>query len=1067
MPTLSIRWLRYGPESAQLSKRMKIAVLTNELVELTNNSRHLLSGEAREQREAQIKAKEAQLINYRHDLDILRGRRSSNGTLSSGTQERIGNADGRADAGAVSEGRVGSSEGTANDSTGARALSGSGQSVSGENVQSESGRVELPSGQFIEDGQVLYDSDSSENTDNLTSEEKAILEAAKKAGAERVVFVYSSAIKTPGGGTLAGYENRINGKHTIVLNTNTDLRNGTHEVRHVSMERLQELSQAASKKAGYGLTVREAYAVNFVNEVFKGREKLLEQLEAYYAEKNKGAFKNRTEDAFLAYIYEEIFCDLTSPDGLDRMSMIEGASVISPEEMKELHTLAMAYLNASGLQEYIDAGGKNKKGTSVSFAAFNNARAKVGQTTETKADTSKTQETKKEEKKKPTIPSKKQTEEKQKAKEEAKVQEQKAREFFVFLQQQSENYDILPFLNGASDSMLQYIAGLTGTTDAEKTVIRAVKNELAKRQTTDNTTEETPEEQNDNTNLSDEEILERIAFIQHEILDDDSVSDTKKNLAREAIRLLQEEYDNRQKAKQTSAKPADIKTEENLRATDNKNPNTDKNGVSYIEKRKWTDTIQNPAKGDKETKTINRAKFVARAMSGDMNLLPNLGYYNPLSAAEANDLFDEIRADERSKKKDNKHGRNSVITEADEVEQQARYSVLDAEHNGWAPVFYSQMQRAINEWTTNSGKEIPGKLGANQVISWLKGKGVKNEEIKWSGIEQFLEGKKSVTRDELLQFMAGNELNIETKLIQNTPSKTVWTYLDKESRSTKEVNDPDDALPIARAEAVKDGIDPTTVYFDIARNEFVGAMPNGMEYPILSLHTRLKLSRTQTRWQGYTLPGNSNYREILFKIPTSAYSNEGLDNHWGAIGEDEGVIAHARVDDMLDEDGNNVLFVEEIQSDWHNAGAKKLGTEPIGFNPNKSYNAPATYRTLNRALDNVRDDMIKQGKKVSKIADRIFKEVSDSYPEEARFITFFTSSNTIGRYLRGFISSPLELSPKQGKRGFEDLITLKEKIDNRQFEDVCIEYVRECVLRLSCQRLASGDVELLTPIMNT
>ena len=610
--------------------------------------------------------------------------------------------------------------------------------------------------------------------------------------------------------------------------------------------------------------------------------------------------------------------------------MIEGVSVISPEEMKELHTLAMAYLNASGLQEYIDAGGKNKKGTSVSFAAFNNARAKAGQTTETKADTSKTQETKKkEEKKKPTIPSKKQTEEKQKAKEEAKIQEQKAREFFVFLQQQSENYDILPFLNGASDYALQYIAGLEGTTDAEKTVIRAAKNELAKRQTTDTTEKE---DQRGAHELSDEELLERIDSLNKDVINNDSVPEDAKATAREAIQILQEEYDKRQKAK--PVKPADIKTEENLRATDNKNPNTDKNGVSYIEKRKWTDTIQNPAKGDKETKTITRAKFVARAMSGDMNLLPNLGYYNPLTAAEANDLFDEIRADERSKKKDNKQGRNSVITEADEVEQQARYSVLDAEHNGWAPVFYSQMQRTIDEWTTNSGKEIPGKLGANQVISWLKGKGVKKEEIKWSGIEQFLEGKKSVTRTELLQFMAENDLQIETKVsdpfsqydrirnlnpnISNIPEEgfdetyAVYSFLEE--------NMPD----------IYEGYEVDGEYNKGVMSFYAVSEDGDEKIHLLDYVEDYGMTDyTDTaRWANdhYNLFGGVNYREVLFSLPKSSYTNDSMKTHWGKNAE--GIIAHARIDDMSTEyvpfsgKQGKVLFIEEIQSDWHNRLAK-------------------------------------------------------------------------------------------------------------------------------------------------
>ena len=77
-----------------------------------------------------------------------------------------------------------------------------------------------------------------------------------------------------------------------------------------------------------------------------------------------------------------------------------------------------------------------------------------------------------------------------------------------------------------------------------------------------------------------------------------------------------------------------------------------------------------------------------------------------------------------------------------------------------APTFYSQM-----------GKTIDGikqdKIGANSVVSYLTGRGVKAEEIKWSGIETFLEGKKSVTKAELQEFVAGSMLDIGVKTIQD------------------------------------------------------------------------------------------------------------------------------------------------------------------------------------------------------------------------------------------------------------------------------------------------------------
>ena len=70
------------------------------------------------------------------------------------------------------------------------------------------------------------------------------------------------------------------------------------------------------------------------------------------------------------------------------------------------------------------------------------------------------------------------------------------------------------------------------------------------------------------------------------------------------------------------------------------------------------------------------------------------------------------------------------------------------------------------------------------------------------------------------------------------------------------------------------------------------------------------------RWSDYKLPHGENYREILFTLPGSEYTNRAMSAHWGR----PGVLAHARVQDMTAADGGKVLFVEEIQSDWHNEG---------------------------------------------------------------------------------------------------------------------------------------------------
>jgi len=117
---------------------------------------------------------------------------------------------------------------------------------------------------------------------------------------------------------------------------------------------------------------------------------------------------------------------------------------------------------------------------------------------------------------------------------------------------------------------------------------------------------------------------------------------------------------------------------------------------------------------------------------------------------------------------------------------------------------------------------------------------------------------------------------------------------------------------------------------------------------------------TPTKFGKYTLAGGENYREILLTLPSSKTSMEEFLNvagkkyggntprtQWSpednAMYEkllqeertpikseyrsshfsEPNILAHMRVNDRIDADGKKMLLVEEIQSDWHQAGREK------------------------------------------------------------------------------------------------------------------------------------------------
>lgn len=71
---------------------------------------------------------------------------------------------------------------------------------------------------------------------------------------------------------------------------------------------------------------------------------------------------------------------------------------------------------------------------------------------------------------------------------------------------------------------------------------------------------------------------------------------------------------------------------------------------------------------------------------------------------------------------------------------------------------------------------------------------------------------------------------------------------------------------------------------------------------------------TGTRWGEYTLPGGKKYQELLFRWTNADPGTYEIEGHWGS---NENMVAHARFDEREDIDGNPLIFVDEIQSDWH------------------------------------------------------------------------------------------------------------------------------------------------------
>jgi hypothetical protein len=286
-----------------------------------------------------------------------------------------------------------------------------------------------------------------------------------------------------------------------------------------------------------------------------------------------------------------------------------------------------------------------------------------------------------------------------------------------------------------------------------------------------------------------------------------------------------------------------------------------------------------------------------------------------------------------------------------------------------APPFYSKLERTISE-----------KMGNSATVEQVRGltKEIKEEERKWLGLDDFLKGKEKVSKQELLDYLRGNALEVKevTYGKQMALGPEHKAYGEAKTKLIDALVGAGKPLVVADEVATAIGLDGYSPGKLVAEGALPSELlPLGQELREAA-EARAKYEdeaqrREQTKFQQYALPGGKNYREVLFTLPPKAGGGlpdgyrtalrgpeSGLpeSQRWQVLGPDgrvagfgsseeeaiadfqdvhkpdqfrsshfdePNVLAHARLNERTDADGKRVLFVEEVQSDWHQAGRKK------------------------------------------------------------------------------------------------------------------------------------------------
>jgi hypothetical protein len=260
--------------------------------------------------------------------------------------------------------------------------------------------------------------------------------------------------------------------------------------------------------------------------------------------------------------------------------------------------------------------------------------------------------------------------------------------------------------------------------------------------------------------------------------------------------------------------------------------------------------------------------------------------------------------------------------------------------------FYSAAKQAVD------AIQQPKGTGDQFLKQIEKTPGVKPDEIKWTGLDEFLKSKKSVTKAEVQEYLAKNRVDVKEVQLGDLKLNEKSEYalpevlkVLKENQSNGYsgmrltlANDYDAYQALTKKFP---NLEDTDNWEDRVLSEIISPDAGGTKF---------------SKWQ---LPGGQNYREIFMTLPTKTVTEDEARVILGAAPDaklseadiyyasrknkddyivprahsagtneaDINRIAHLRVNDRV-VDGKKTLFVEEVQSDWHQAGRKQGYKQP-------------------------------------------------------------------------------------------------------------------------------------------
>jgi hypothetical protein len=245
--------------------------------------------------------------------------------------------------------------------------------------------------------------------------------------------------------------------------------------------------------------------------------------------------------------------------------------------------------------------------------------------------------------------------------------------------------------------------------------------------------------------------------------------------------------------------------------------------------------------------------------------------------------------------------------------------------------------------------KLPKTSSAENMLQQVRAYQGKNEfkaeEMEWSDIEGYLESRagEKVTKQEIMDHVRKNQVKLietvkeDSEMVDNILDVDAWslrTRMGRRTGFTETYEHPE--LPdvyIERVHGDKWRIMLDDMIMDDTPRSLLEAVEKMPSTGLIEDITGTTSNTNHAEWQ---MDGpKSNYRETLIRLVGNDYVKP-------AHFTEKGIVVHIRHNDRIGPNGERILFIEEVQSDLHQAGRKegyKRKPKDSGYTvkPNEKY----------------------------------------------------------------------------------------------------------------------------------